>query len=109
MNPLHSESIYFFLILMRAYSYRGMDNMSNIFFSKALAVLEYHWGCHHPLQITIYSLCAFLMIENNKKSAAMHLIQSALSCCLSVLGPNHIVTAETHTDLGKLQVSMGIH
>jgi hypothetical protein len=38
----------------------------------------------------------------------MHLYESALTCCLSELGENHILTAQVHTDLGKLQVRTGL-
>ena len=109
MYPLHAETIVFHLVLMRAYYNKKWTTRADIYFSKALAVLEHHWGPFHPLQITVYGLMANMMIESNLLSPAMHLLESSLSCCLSVLGPNHIVTAEVHVDLGKLQVRTGMH
>jgi len=31
-----------------------------------------------------------------------------LACCLHTLGDNHIITAQVHSDLGKLQVRSGM-
>jgi pentatricopeptide repeat protein len=49
MHPLNAESIKFYCILMRAYFNDGQDDKANQFFSKALAVLEHHWGEYHPI------------------------------------------------------------
>lgn len=37
---------------------------------------------------------------------AKYLYQSSLICSLRVLGPNHIRTAEIHTDFGRLYLRM---
>lgn len=37
---------------------------------------------------------------------AKFLYESSLICSLRVLGPNHIQTAEIHTDFGRLYLKM---
>lgn len=95
------------MILIRAHFYNHQYDKADKYFSKALAVLEHHWGPFHPFQITIYGVMANLLISIKRMNDAMFLYQSSLKCCLQVLGSNHNMTAEVHTDLGKLQVRMG--
>mmetsp|Transcript_39107 Transcript_39107/g.37437 ORF Transcript_39107/g.37437 Transcript_39107/m.37437 type:complete len:168 (-) Transcript_39107:694-1197(-) len=49
---------------------------------------------------------AYLLISRNKLEEAQYLYQSSLICCLRVLGPNHIQTAEIHMDFGRLYLKM---
>lgn len=72
-------------------------------------MLDYHWGHYHPMQITIYNIMANLHISSNNLKDANFLLQSSINCCLKVLGSSHIMTAQVHTDLGKLQVRMGYY
>jgi len=49
---------------------------------------------------------AYLLVIKNKMEEAKYLYQSSLLCCLRVLGPNHIQTAEVHMDFGRLYLKM---
>ena len=49
------------------------------------------------------------MVMRGKLPAAMHLLDSSLQCSLAILGNSHIITAEVHMVLGKLQVRTGLH
>ena len=80
----------------------GNTEHADIYFGKALAVLDYHWGNYHPMQITIYNIMANLHIAHRNMEDANFLLQSSINCCLKVLGSSHIMTAQVHTDLGKL-------
>mmetsp|Transcript_9258 Transcript_9258/g.6607 ORF Transcript_9258/g.6607 Transcript_9258/m.6607 type:complete len:120 (-) Transcript_9258:899-1258(-) len=73
------------------------------YFTKALSVLDHHWGPFHPLNITIYGIMAMLLInKGNKYEEAKYLYQASLLCCMRILGPNHIQTGDVHMDFGKL-------
>lgn len=109
LSPLHAETIQFYCVLIQAFFMNGNHDYADIYFSKALAVLDYHWGNYHPMQITIYSIMANLHIGQQNLKDANFLLQSSINCCLKVLGPSHIMTAQVHTDLGKLQVRMGYY
>lgn len=105
-SPLHGEAIKFYCILMRAFY--GMDFFpeGNQYFGKAIQTLDHHWGPYHPLNITIYSIMAHLLIQSGKMEEAKHLYQSSLICSLRMLGPNHIQTAEIYIDFGRLYLRM---
>ena len=49
LSPLHAENIQFYCILIQAYFMNGNKSHADIYFSKALAVLDYHWGNYHPM------------------------------------------------------------
>jgi hypothetical protein len=92
---------------MRAYFMSGHEEQANRYFSKALVVLEHHWGSFHPLQVTIFGVMANLLIQVEQFTCAKFLNESSLKCCLQVLGSNHHMTAEVHADFGRLKVRMG--
>ena len=71
----------------------GNFEKADQYFSKALAVLDYHWGAFHPLQITIYGIMANLHVSKQNMRDANYLLQSSINCCLNVLGSSHILTA----------------
>jgi len=72
------------------------------FFTKALAILDHHWGPFHPLHTNVYAIMAQLLITKGKFDDAKYLYQASLLCCMRILGPNHIQTGEVHMDFGKL-------
>lgn len=43
-----------------------------------------------------------ILIPKNKMEESMYLLKSSLFCCMKVLGPNHIVSANCHMDFGQL-------
>ena len=51
--------------------------------------------------MTVYGIMAQLLIPKNKMEEAMYLMKSSLFCCMKVLGPNHINTANCHMDFGQ--------
>jgi hypothetical protein len=53
------------------------------------------------LHITVYGIMAQLLIPKNKMEEANYLLKSSLFCCMKVLGPNHIITANCHMDFGQ--------
>ena len=72
VNPLNAEALEFYGILMRAHFFDGDPQKSDIYFSKALAVLDHHWGPLHPFQVTIYGIMANLLTSiDRKKDAGM--------------------------------------
>ena len=91
---------------MRAYYYMGKNIDCQYNFEKALKALNHHWGSHHPLNITIYGILAFLMTENGHLEEAELLHKSSLICCLQILGKNHIQTADVYMDFGRLYLKM---
>ena len=99
--PLHAERIRFYCILIRAHY--GLDNFkeSERFFQIATDTLFHHLGPSHPLHMTVYGLMAYLLVPKGKYEEAMYLYKSSLLCCMKVLGPNHIQTAEIHMDFGQ--------
>jgi tetratricopeptide (TPR) repeat protein len=101
-NPLHAQSIKFYCILMQAFYMDDKINEADICFTKALEILDHHWGPFHPLHINIYSIMAQLLIYKNKYEDAGYLYKASLLCCMRILGPNHIQTGEVHMDYGKL-------
>ena len=101
-SPLHCENLSLYVILIHAYFYDEQFHMADYYFSKALGVLDYHWGNFHPMQITIYNTMANLYAKRGDLKDANYLLQSSINCCLAVLGASHIKTAQVHTDLGKL-------
>jgi len=105
-SSLHAESIKFYCILMRAFYGMDFTQEADQYFSKALATLDHHWGPFHPLHSTIYGIMAHLLIQQGKMEEAKYLYQSSLICSLRVLGPNHIRTAEIHSDFGRLYLRM---
>ena len=80
----------------------GDINNADVWFTKALEILDHHWGPFHPLHINIYSIMAQLLINNKKYEYAGFLYKASLLCCMRILGPNHIQTGEVHMDFGKL-------
>lgn len=58
---------------MRAYFYAEHYQLSDISFSKAVAILEYCWGGFHPFQIQIMCIKANLFVEKGMNDSAMHL------------------------------------
>jgi hypothetical protein len=46
--PLHVEAVKFHVILMQAHFMNGDLVEAEMAFSKSLAILEHHWGPHHP-------------------------------------------------------------
>ena len=58
------------------------------------------------MHTTIYGIMAYLLIQKQKMEESKYLYQSSLLCCLRVLGPNHIQTAEVHMDFGRLYLRM---
>lgn len=58
------------------------------------------------MHATVYSIMAFLLLEKKNLEEAKHLYKSALVCCLRVLGPNHVQTAEVYMDYGRLYLRM---
>jgi tetratricopeptide (TPR) repeat protein len=102
IHPMHALAIKFYCILMQAYY---MDNQmleADVYFSKALAILDHHWGPFHPLHVSVYAIMAQLLISKGKYEDAKYLYQASLLCCIRILGPNHIQTGEVHMDFGKL-------
>ena len=63
---------------------------ADVCFTKALEILDHHWGPFHPLHINIYSIMAQLLIHKGKHDDAIYLYKASLLCCLRILGPNHI-------------------
>ena len=108
-SQLHAEAIKFHCILMRAFYGMSFPQEADQYFSKALGTLDHHWGPFHPLHSTLYGIMAHLLISQSqppKLEEAKYLYQSSLICSLRVLGPNHIRTAEVHTDYGRLHLRM---
>ena len=87
---------------MQAFYMEDKINEADICFTKALEILDHHWGPFHPLHINIYSIMAQLLIYKNKYEDAGYLYKASLLCCMRILGPNHIQTGEVHMDYGKL-------
>ena len=106
VHPMHADAIKFYCILMRAYFNMEFYAEADSYFSKALATLEHHWGPYHPLHTTIYGIMAYLLISKNRLEEAGLLYHSSLICCMRVLGPNHIQTAEVRMDYGRLYLKM---
>ncbi len=46
--PLHADSVKFHVFLMQGYFMDGQMLKADTSFSKSLAILEHHWGPHHP-------------------------------------------------------------
>ena len=63
---------------------------ADAFFSKALQIIDNHWGPFHPLHVNIYGIMAQLLITKGKYDDAKFLYQASLLCCIRILGPNHI-------------------
>ena len=108
-SQLHAESIKFHCILMRAFYGMSFPQEADQYFSKALGTLDHHWGPFHPLHSTLYGIMVHLLVSQSqppKLEEAKYLYQSSLICSLRVLGPNHIRTAEVHTDYGRLHLRM---
>lgn len=78
----------------------------DVYFSKALQVIDHHWGPFHPMHISIYGVMAQLLISQAKYDDAKYLYQASILCCVRTLGPNHIQTGEVHMDFGKLYLLM---
>jgi len=51
--------------------------------------------------MTVYGIMAYLLVPKGKMEEAMYLYKSSLFCCMKVLGPNHIQTADCHMDFGQ--------
>lgn len=73
MSAMHTESIQFYILLMRAYFYGGDIQKADQYFSKSIAVLEFNWGPQHPYQIVMFTILANLYVEANIADSAMHL------------------------------------
>jgi tetratricopeptide (TPR) repeat protein len=101
-SPLHAVSIKFYCILMQAFYMEEKISEADVCFTKALEILDHHWGPFHPLHINIYSIMAQLLIHKGKHDDAIYLYKASLLCCLRILGPNHIQTGDVHMDFGKL-------
>jgi hypothetical protein len=67
---------------VRAYFLDKQEDKATQYFSKALAVLEYHWGPYHPLQNTIYGVMSNLLISVGRLQDAKYLNKSSLDFCL---------------------------
>ena len=101
IQPLHAERIRFYCILIRAYSDLDDFKQSERIFQLCTDTLFHHLGPSHPLHMTVYGIMAFLLIPKGKMTEAMYLYKSSLFCCMKVLGPNHINTANCHMDFGQ--------
>ena len=55
---MHAQSIKFQTILMQAYYLSDQTRDSDEAFTRALAILDHHWGPFHPLHINIYGIMA---------------------------------------------------
>lgn len=101
---MHAQSIKFQTILMQAYYMSEQTRDSDEAFTRALAILDHHWGPFHPLHINIYGIMAQLLIRKQKYDDATWLYKASLRCCMRILGPNHIQTGEVHMDYARLQL-----
>ena len=89
---------------MQAYYLSDQTRDSDEAFTRALAILDHHWGPFHPLHINIYGIMAQLLIRKQKYDDATWLYKASLRCCMRILGPNHIQTGEVHMDYARLQL-----
>ena len=101
---MHAQSIKFQTILMQAYYLSDQTRDSDEAFTRALSILDHHWGPFHPLHINIYGIMAQLLIRKGKHDDATWLYKASLRCCMRILGPNHIQTGEVHMDYARLQL-----
>jgi tetratricopeptide (TPR) repeat protein len=90
---------------MQAFYMDEKISESDVCFTKALEILDHHWGPFHPLHINIYSIMAQLLIHNGKHDDAIYLFKASLLCCMRILGPNHVQTGDVHMDFGRLYLT----
>ncbi len=90
IHPMHAQAIKFYCILMQAYYLADQMPEADVYFTKALAILDHHWGGFHPLHVSVYAIMAQLLITKGKYEDAKYLYQASLLCCIRILGPNHI-------------------
>lgn len=99
--PLHAERVRFYCILIRAYSALDEFKQAERIFQLTTDAVFHHLGPSHPLHMTVYGIMAYLLVPKGKMDEAMYLYKSSLFCCMKVLGPNHIQTAESHMEFGQ--------
>lgn len=105
-----ARAVKVFILLIRAYYSNNQPTLGDPQFNSAVTALEHHWGSDHPTLTILYSVVAFLIIQNKDDQAfekARILYQTALNCCTRVLGANHIQTAEIYMDFGSLYMLNG--
>jgi hypothetical protein len=58
---------------MQAYYLADQIADADVLFTKALSILDHHWGPFHPLHINVYSIMAQLLIQKKKLDDAKYL------------------------------------
>jgi hypothetical protein len=58
IHPLHASAIKFYCIPMQAYYLNEELPEAEVYFTKAIAILDHHWGPFHPLHVSIYAIMA---------------------------------------------------
>eukprot|EP00826_Nyctotherus_ovalis_P063903 TRINITY_DN936_c0_g2_i2.p1 TRINITY_DN936_c0_g2~~TRINITY_DN936_c0_g2_i2.p1 ORF type:complete len:427 (+),score=123.32 TRINITY_DN936_c0_g2_i2:1300-2580(+) len=107
IHPLNSGAVKFYCVLMRALYEKKSYVKADGYCYKAIKCLDFHWGQHHPLHATIYSILAYLIMKHrNDLQQAQALYKASLICCNRALGPKHLHTAEVYMDFGRLYLKM---
>lgn len=63
LSHFNAEAVKFYCVMMRAYFCLGKELDSQAYFDRSLQALTHHWGDFHPMNITIYCIMAFILIE----------------------------------------------
>ena len=107
-HSMNAEVLRFYCILMRSFYEKKDFNEGDKYCSKALEILNYHWGQYHPLHCTIYSILAYLLIKHKESHGeALSIYKVILVSYNKLLGNNHSLIAETYMNIGKLLISVG--
>lgn len=105
---MNAGAVKFYCVLMRALYEKKSFAQADKYCYKAIKCLDFHWGQHHPLYSTIYSILAYLIMKyKGDLQQAQSLYKACLICCNRVLGPKHLHTAEVYMDFGRLFLKMG--
>lgn len=64
-----ARAVKVFILLIRAYYSNNQPTLGDPQFNSAVTALEHHWGSDHPTLTILYSVVAFLIIQNKDEQA----------------------------------------